>query len=411
MTREAGAVPGSLAGRARRPVLGVSGQVLNAATNVVTVYLAALLLRPDAFGVFALAFALVTVVLAAGRGLVGTTMQVELPALETGPRRDMVRSAIGFTLLVGVAASLMLAVLGSDALVWFAPWVTAALMHDAGRHAFLAVGREGAALLLDLVWAAVQGLCIAAWLLSGHTVTIGLLATCWGLGALAGFGLFAVLADARPSFPGRWARSTRDVAGWFTGVAATAQIELYLVLLLAGTLLGPGEAGGLRAAQLMAYQPALVVLGSLGILFTPLMVRAGTSRLEIARAWRTIAVASSPVAVALLLVAVLREPLMSLLFAQYVGFAPLVVPLALQGMFSTVGVASLVMLRALRRGRIVFTLQALRALLMVVAALAGLMNGGAIGLAWGLATGSATILALISATAFVVARRTTTPPS
>lgn len=415
MTRDAGAAPASLAARARRPMLGIAGQMLNAATNVVTVYLASLLLRPDAFGTLALAFAVVTVVLATGRGLVGSTMQVQLPILDAGTCREMVRSAVGFTLLVGAAASLVLAVLGHDALLWFAPWVAAALLQDAGRHAFLAVGRQGSALLLDVAWAVVQGLVIAVWLLSGHAVTIGLLATSWGLGALAGFGLFAVLARgigwARPSLPGRWARSTRDVAGWFTGVAAIAQIELYLVLLLTGTLLGAAEAGGLRAAQLLAYQPALVVLGSLSILFTPLMVRARTSRPEIGRAWRRITVACSPVAAVLLLVAVLREPLTGLLFPQYVGVAALVVPIALQGVCSTAGVASLVMLRALRRGRIVFAVQALRALLMVGAAYVGLVLGGAVGLAWGLAAGSATMLVLISATACVVARRATPSPS
>lgn len=63
------------------------------------------------------------------------------------------------------------------------------------------------------------------------------------------------------------------------------------------------------------------------------------------RAWWTIAAACSPVIVALVVVAALREPLMGALFGQYMGFAALVVPIALQGVFSAIGVPSAVMLR------------------------------------------------------------------
>jgi O-antigen/teichoic acid export membrane protein len=390
--------------RARRPVLGIAGQLLNAATNVVTVYAASLLLRPDAFGEFALAFTAITVVLAAGRGLVGTTMQVHLPALEDTPRRDAERSALGFTLIIGALAAGALWLLGSGAVVWLAPWVVAALVQDAGRYVFLATGRQGSALLLDVAWAVAQVATIGVALLLDAPVTITLLATAWGVGALAGAVLFVVLTGLWPTRPGPWVRTTRDVAGWLTAVAVIAQLELYLVLLLTGTLLGAREAGGLRAVQLLAYQPAMVLLGALAVVVTPMMVRARHSREAMTAVGRRVLVAVAPVIVVLVAVALLREELMTLLFGQYVAMSALVVPIALQGVLAAMAVAPLTKLLALRRGRAVFGVQAARLVLIVTLAFAGLSVAGPTGLAWGLAVGSLLVLALLLGTAALATR-------
>lgn len=401
-----------LAAQARRPLLGIAGQVLNAATNVVTVYVASLLLRPEAFGEFVLAFTLVTVVLAAGRGLVGSTMQVHLPNLDARPRRDMERSGLGFTALIGVLASGLLLLFGQGALLWLAPWVVVALLQDAARYVFLASGRQGAALLLDVAWAAAQGLTIAVVVLAGHPVTIELLATAWGVGALTGVLVFGALTRSWPARPGPWLRTTRDVAGFFTAVAVIAQLELYLVLLLTGTLLGAAEAGGLRAVQLLAYQPAMVLLGALSVVVTPMMVRARTSREAVTRARRRTMVTVSPVIVVLLAVALLREPLMRVLFPQYIALSALVVPVALQGVATALGVASLTLLRALRRGRAVLSLQVARLTIIVTTVLCGMLLAGPIGLAWGLLTGSLLVLALVTVAAAHSARSIgATPPA
>ncbi len=393
-----------LAAQARRPVLGIAGQILNAATNVVTVYVASLLLRPDAFGEFALAFTLITVVLAAGRGLVGSTMQVHLPTLAEGPRRGMERSALGFTTLIGVIASAGLLLAGQGAIVWLAPWVVAALLQDAARYVFLATGRQGAALLLDGAWALAQGLTIAVAVLVGAPVTIELLATAWGVGAVAGVVLFGALTRSWPAPPGPWVRTTRDIAGWFTAVAVIAQLELYLVLLLTGTLLGAADAGGLRAVQLLAYQPAMVLLGALSVVVTPMMVRARTSHASIVHARRRITITVSPVIAVLIAVAFLREPLMGVLFPQYVAVSALVVPVALQGVLTALAVASLVLLRALRRGRTVLLLQVTRLVLILTMIVIGMLVAGPTGLAWGLAAGSLLVFVLITATAAHAAR-------
>lgn len=380
-----------LFGRTGGPAFGVAGHLLNAGTNVVTAYIASLLLRPEDFGRFVLAFAVVTIVLAAGRGLIGSTMMIHLPVLDEVDRRALVRSALGFTLVLGLAATAVLSVvgLGPHVLWWFAPWVTVVLLQDVGRYVFLAAGRTGRALGLDVAWAVVQAVVIGGSFLIGAPVTLGLLASAWGLGALAGLAAFAVLHPSRPALPGRWWRATRDVAGWFVAVAVLGQVEIYLVLLLAGLVLGPTDVGGLRAVQLLAYQPAVVVLGALLTVLQPVAVRARSDPRALRRVWRRLSLLVAPVIGVLALLILVREPVMGVFFPQYVEYAQLVTPTVVQCAFLALSVAALVVLRGMRRGPTVFAHQVLRLVASVAAAYVGAILGGTLGLAWALAAASA----------------------
>lgn len=379
-----------LAGRSRRPLYGIAGQLLNAGTNVATAYIASLLLAPAEFGTFVIAFACVTVVLAAGRGLVGTTMMVHLPTVDGEERAAALRSAIGLALVLGAGATVLLALAGlAQPVLWvFAPWVAVALLHDVARYAHLAVGRTDRALVLDVVWALVQGAVIAA-VTALDAVTIGLVAAAWGLGAASGLVAFAVLHGARPSHPRVWARTTRDVAGWFTAVAVLGQVEIYLVLVLTGFLLAPADVGGVRTVQLLAYQPAVVLLAALLTVLQPSVVRARHSPPALRTAVRRIVVVTAPVIGALALLALLRDPLMRLLFGQYVAYSPLVVPIAVQSAFVALMIAPLCVLNGLRRGAAAFRMQLLRTVGTAVAAAVGMQLAGVQGLAWALALATA----------------------
>lgn len=371
----------------RRPALGVAGQLLNAATNVATAFVASYLLRPDDFGWFVLAYAVVTIVLATGRGLVGATLLAHLPGRGDARRSELTSSALGFTIVAGLAATAVLAVLALvlTPLAWFVPWVAAALLHDACRHVFLADGRSGSALLLDAAWALAQIAVFVIVIGTGAAVTIGVVATAWGVGAVAGLVVFAVLSPLRPRSPGRWVRTTRDVAGWFTGSAVVGQCEVYLVLLLAGSLLTPVDAGGLRVVQLIALQPAMVLLGALLVLATPAFARRaadGCTPAELNRAAARVGVAVLPVVALILLVVPLRMPLMYLVLPHYLAFSSLVLPVALQTVTFALCVPPLALLHGLRRGAQVFRLQVARIVLVLGASLAGLAVAGVAGVAW-----------------------------
>lgn len=399
----------SAAGRGRRslgPFLATASQLLNAGTNVATAFAASVVLRPEAFGVFVLGFAAVTVLLATGRGLIGQTMLTQLPAAAPGDRRATVRSALGFALLVGLAGAVALLVVSGwvGALVWFVPWVAAALLQDVGRYTFLAEGRPGRALALDVSWALAQGLVVAGWWALGGPPAVGVLATAWGIGALAGLITFVALdpAAARPAAPGPWLRSTRDVAGWFTAMSVLGQLEVYLVILLAGALAGTRDAGGLRAVQLLVFQPPMVLLGAVLALAMPRAARLGAGSPELPSVWRLTAVAVVPVAAGVLVVAALAHPLMAILFPQYTDYAGLVLPVALQSALAAFAVPTLALLAGTRRAGLAFALQGGRSVLLLIGVVAGVVVAGTAGLAWSLAVTAAITLAVGTAIAWSV---------
>lgn len=379
--------------RGRRPVLGLASQLLNAGTNVVTAYVASLLLVPAEFGAFVIAFSAVSIVIAIGRGLVGATMTVHLPAQADDDRAPLVDSAFGYTALAGLGATglLLLAGFVHPVMWWLAPWVIVALLHDVGRYVFFAAGRSGSALALDVAWAAVQGAVLGIGWLALGSVTLPLVACAWGLGALGGLLLFGFLHRFRPAHPRLWSRATRDVAGWFTAVAVVGQVEIYLVLVLTGLLLAASDVGGVRAVQLLAYQPAMVLLAALLTVMQPDVVRARHSAAGLRRACVRAVVLASPVIGGLVLLAMLRVPLMRLLFPHYVGYAPLVVPIALQCTFVALSLGPLCVLNGLRQGSSVFRTQVVRTSALVAAAVVGMRVAGVAGLAWALASASSLV--------------------
>ncbi|WP_226353223.1 hypothetical protein [Pseudonocardia sp. ICBG601] len=385
-------------------VLGISSQLVNAGTNVATVYLASLFLAPDAFGTFAVGFAGVTVVLACARGLIGSSLLVHLPAVEPHRRAPLARSALGLAwwgTLPAVAALLVLAAVIDGTLVWLLPGVVFSLVQDVGRSTFLAGGRPGAALTLDSVWAVAQGatLVLGHWAFgqfSAGPVGLPLLALSWGAGALAGVLALLCLAgvDGLPSPPGPWMRASGDIAGWFTAVAVVAQVELFLVLATVGLVLGPADAGGLRAVQLLVSQPATVVLGAMLVLATPTVATAaqGPGGTSLRTVHRQVVRQVAPVVVGVAVVAALAGPLMQLLFPRWSGYAPLALPVALQTGLLAWCMPAMALLNGTRRGRVSLALHLCRSTVVVAGTALGGVLGGAAGAAWALAVVATVVL-------------------
>ncbi|WP_226366709.1 hypothetical protein [Pseudonocardia sp. ICBG162] len=389
-------------------LFGMASQLLNALTNVATAYIASTALQPAAFGEFVLAFAVVTLLLATGRGLIGSTLLTQLPATAPDARPALLRSVAGATVLAGLGAAVVLVVLGAVALpavLWFAPWMVVVLFQDAGRHVFIATGRLRDAFLADAVWALVQGVALAGLLAAVGSVPVPGLVAAWGLGALAGAVVVVVRAGlpARPGGPRPWARATRDLAGWFTALSMLGQLETYLVLTLTGALLGAADAGGLRAVQLLVLQPPMVLLGAMLALMVPGFARLPADDPARRGLWLRRFALVAPVSVGVLLVAALAGPLMDLLFAQYSAYTPLVLPVAVQSALLALLLPTMALLAGTRRGRTAFVLHVLRTATIVVGVLVGIAVAGAAGLAWSLAVSGA-VVALVTT---VVAARVT----
>ena len=388
----------------RRPVLGVADQLLSSGTNFLTAFVASWALAPAGFATFVVSYAVVTVVLALGRAVIGEVLLAYLPTVSRTDRPAIVRSSTGAALVLGLAGSAVCVaggLLGHGTLaglLWLAPWVPVALMQDARRFVFLSQGRPGHALASDGAWATAQVVVLGVLAVGGSGFSVAGLATSWGLGALTGLVVAAAIGGGslRPCCPRAWARRTRSLSGWFVLTSVLGQCEIYAVLVLAGVLLAPADAAGLRAVQLLVFQPAATVAAALLVLATPLVAGAVSRRdVEAARhARRFTFVAAGVLAVAVLAVIPLRHTLLDLLFPQYTAFAALVVPIALQSALYVLGVPFHAQLRGFHRARALFGLQVLGSAVLVGAATVGMGLGGVVALAWGLA-GTALVVDLV----------------
>ncbi len=147
---------------------------------------------------------------------------------------------------------------------------------------------------------------------------------------------------------------------------------------------------GLRAVQLLVYQPPTTFMAAVLVLATPVFARLAVrpDRAPFLRLRRSAVLAMGVLGLLVLAAIPLRHVLLDLLFPRYTDFAPLVAPLALQVVVGGLGVPFAASLRGMRRGRELFATQVVTALGLVVGAVVGLALGGVLGLAWGMAAGA-----------------------
>ncbi|WP_029430294.1 hypothetical protein [Blastococcus sp. URHD0036] len=381
----------------RRAAAGIADQVVSSASNYLTAFLASAVLSPDDFGGFVLAYAVVTVLLAGARAVVGESLLAHLPATAPDRRTALERSALGTAAVLG-ALSALVCLVGAvlvPALLVFVPWVPFVLLADAARYVLLARGDTVRALVVDGVWAVVQLAALGVVWVAGSW-SVGPLALAWGAGALAAAAAFALPARQWPVHPGAWVRESRYLSGWLTLTSVLGQVQVYVVLLLAGAVLSERDTAGLRAVQLLVFQPAVTLMAALLVLLTPVLARLSAAGDDAAlrRARRVATIAMAGVGLVVLLAIPLRNVLLEALFPQYTGFADLVAPIALQTAIAALTVPLQAQLRGDRRGRALFGQQLVQFTTLVAAAVLGMALGGVEGLAWGLV--AATALALVS---------------
>ncbi|WP_433803014.1 hypothetical protein [Actinomycetospora sp. CA-084318] len=381
----------------RRSALGVADQVVSSGSNYLTAFLASLVLVPVDFGAFVLAYAVVTVLLAGTRAVVGEPLLAHLPTTDPSRRRRLGASALSLALVLGVASALVCAAGGAwfTALLVFAGWMPAALVADAARYVLLARRDTGRALVVDTVWVVVQ-LAVLGGVLAWGSWSIGWLAAAWGLGAVAAVVAFVVVAPERFGAPRVWWAESRYLSGWFTATSVLGQVQIYLVLLLAGAVLLAVDTAGLRAVQLMVFQPAITLMAALLVLLVPPMAAcsAAGDLVGLRRARGTALKAMALIGVLALLAIPLRDVLLSTFFPRYTDYAVLVVPIALQTAIGALTVPFQAQIRGFRQGRALFAQQLVQAGSLLGCAGIGLALGGVVGLAWGMTV--ATVIALVA---------------
>ncbi|MFD7319721.1 hypothetical protein ACFV9D_01305 [Streptomyces sp. NPDC059875] len=381
-----------------RRAVTVAASVLDQAaaslTNIAVLVIAARASTADGFAAFSMVYIAFTVLLGLSAAYVGQSV-----VLEKGEEHEVgaaARSAVTFTAAASAAAAAPLlaagAVLGGatgTALLALGAVLPVVLVQDGLRYAFSALRQPHRALAADTLRLASA---VPALLLQPHGSSPARLVLVWGLSALPavllGLVLLRPFVRNRPGDPRRFLR--KDHLGRrFAIEFAVGNGSSQLAVLALGLLASPLLVGALRGATTL-FGPLNTLFTSVNAFGPPLLGRAGSRRATV-RAAVGLAAVLALVAIgwAAVLYALPDRVGRQLLGATWQSAAELLPATGSQYAVMAAGTCALVTLRVLRP-RATLSVQVVFSLLSVALMLGGgYVLGGAVGVAWGLAAGSA----------------------
>ena len=253
-----------------RRLVSLGDQVLSGASNFLTVALVARSTSPNGFGHFALAYAVLLVLLTLVRGVWGTPISL------AGSPRGSLDEAQRYLSAALVAAPIMMSLIAGPTLLLTRGdnWPVVVLVsvaapivcgQDLCRFAAVSADRPGVAAASDGTWLVAVAL--------GYVVQPGPYAALgvWVAGAGAGLLVAMVSLRLRPQMR-LGARALRSWHSTGVGVAVlqvSVQVATYAVLVLATVAVGASSAAALRgASSVMAPVNTLLGFMSLGLLPT-----------------------------------------------------------------------------------------------------------------------------------------------
>jgi O-antigen/teichoic acid export membrane protein len=384
-----------LLGYVRRGSWNLIDQALSAITNVVVAFVVARAVDADGFGAFAVAFLVFTLAIGVARALAGQPLSIRFAGAEPA---ELVAAAgagmaavVGFAAVVGIACGVAGLVMGEvlgSTLLAMGIALPALLLQDTCRMTFFAQKRPHLAALNDTIWALVQFPVMAGLVVYDVTHPWAYVLA-WGGGALcaAAVGVFQI--GTRPAGGGSWLLRQRDLVGYLVAEYLLNAGVYQGGLLAVGALVGLGDVGSLRAAQ--------VLLGPLGILsaacWTFLLPelssrpRDGSTSARIA-----VGISSAMAGISIvygLILLVLPDSLgVDLLGDTWTGARSVLLPMAIgsAALGATVGPQLVVFARG--RAKVLLFLQAVQAPVLLVCLVTGILVAEAVGAAWGIATNS-----------------------
>lgn len=370
-------------------------QVCSSGTNFGLTVVTARILGPSGVGVVYIGFVAYQLALGLQRALVTQPLVAGAAAREVEVRRRLIGYALTATVGSGVAVTLLLAVVGlvdtgdtGRGLLLFMPWVAAGLLQEYLKSVLFQENLAKAAALSDAVRLLFFVLAVPIAASDGSDVAV---VAAWGVGYVPG--VLVALVALRPRV-----ERFGDSLGWLRGDAwrlgrwlaareLAYQLAVYATVLALAIVLGPGDLGGLRAAETVfspfSFVAAAFVLPALPILSQAL---AGSRK-----GARTLAVKISAVALAGCLVYALvmfatGSWLLTTLFgSDFAPYEDLVWPYAVSQLALASSMPFGVLLTAERRGRDVFVIGLVLSSTILVLPTLLAIPWGVVGAAWGFA--------------------------
>jgi O-antigen/teichoic acid export membrane protein len=266
-----------------RPLLrmgwGVADQALSSFTNFALVILVARAVGPAELGAFALFLAGYTALTVISAGITAEPLMLRYSGVGLGAWADGARAALGCTLILGIACSVVLGVVEvffagttRELLVIGAICGPGLLIQDAMRYAFFASGRPRKAFVNDALWTVFQVCGIIGATSLAHGSVVPLVAAWAAAGAFAG--AFALIQGGIIPHPGsarRWLREQRDLWAFLLPEFLTVQGANYLSLITIGAVAGVSAVAAVRAAQAL-YGPLNVAFSGIRVIALPHLV-------------------------------------------------------------------------------------------------------------------------------------------
>ncbi|GIG57878.1 hypothetical protein Lfu02_22500 [Longispora fulva] len=405
--------PGS--GR-RRILLGLTDQVVIALASAGNALLATVVLERSRAGSVLIAITTLYFAMGVSRAFIGEAVLAHVSRFDGADRRRREEDALASALIIGSGCAVVLFGLWLFGpadwfgdLIWAVPFLPLLLLHDTGRHTYLAAREQLNALTIDLTWVGTQALAVAVALLAGWR-TGGALLLAWGIGASAGAVLYLVRTRLNP-LRGRlaaWFHETRHLSGWFSASALVGQSQTMLVATLVARFLSIADYAGLRLAQLTVLQPVQNLVTAMNALMVPRFSRLAATgdlpalrRLTLKVSLLGLGIGAAAIAV----VVPLAEPVLHWYkHGEYLNVAPIALPVALQAAIYLLQIPFTAALRGLQRAKLLFGQYVVFTATSLTGVLLGALDGSLLRTAWGLTTGAAVgLIAMI--TVYLVALR------
>jgi len=258
----------------RRAVWTVGDQGLSAVTNFALSVSIARTVSREAFGAYALCFAIYLIIVGISRSLTSDPLLVRFSDQDREAQRGAFKAATGAALCIGlVSAAICVTIrlivgpgvvgqaIGALGLV-----IAPLLVQDAWRFCFFADGRTPQAALNDGVWAAAQVLLVGALIVRGHP-SVGSLIIAWGLAgtAAAAFGVLQSKVVPSPWCFRAWLSENRHLSVRYASEFVAGYAATQVILFGLAAIAGLAAVGGFRAAQALLGPLNVLWIGGLAV--------------------------------------------------------------------------------------------------------------------------------------------------
>jgi len=380
---------------ARRAGWSTADQVISSLSNFALSVLVAREVSAREYGAFALSFALYGYLVMVSRLLVSQPLAVRFSGAESADFNHAAQQSTGAAFVVALVPAAGMTAIGimvggevGPTLITTAALLPGLLLQDSWRMAFLAAGRPGTAAANDAVWGLVQLVFVLALSVAGYASAVGYLLA-WGLAGCVAAALGAAQAGLAPAprKAWRWLASHWDLSRYFVSELVAINGATQLMLVVVAAIGGLTVTGALRGAMVLTGPVAILSMSGMAFVIPELSRRPWIVGRRLL--WAGIAVSGVMLVAAAAwgsFLLVMPDVLGRQLLGDTWGSVDaILLPTVIAMVVSAAALGPTCGVYAAQRPRVLFPLQLMAAPAFLVGGVVGVLLGGPVGAATGIA--------------------------